>query len=62
MKKYFKNGEQVKLIEDDGCVFDVKIVDLVCDYYGDGKMYYVVEPIGFKSFTRTVPCEHCHKI
>lgn len=60
--KYFKIGEQVKL--DDGLGdgdFDVRIVDLVCEYYGDGKMYYVVEPIGFKSFTRTVLCERCYK-
>ena len=59
--KYFKIGEQVKLREDDGCVFDVRIVNLVCDYGGDGKMYYVVEPIGFKSFTRDVLCERCYK-
>ncbi len=60
MKTYFKIGEQVKFMEDDGSVFDVRIVNLVCDYDGDGKMYYVIEPIGFKSFTRTVLCERCH--
>ena len=59
--KYFKIGEQVKFMEDDGYVFDIRIVNLVCDYYGDGKMYYIVEPIGFKSFTRTVLCERCYK-
>lgn len=59
--KYFKIGEQVKLKEEDGYVFDVRIVNLVCDYGGDGKMYYVVEPVGFKSFTREVLCERCYK-
>lgn len=37
---------------------------MFCDYYcngGDGKMYYVVEPVGFQGFTRAVPCEQCYK-
>lgn len=65
--KYFKIGEQVKLKEpnvlkgEDDLVFDVKIINLVCDYYGDGKMYYVVEPVGFQGFTREVLCERCYK-
>lgn len=60
--KYFKIGEEVKL--DDGmgdANFDVRIVNLVCDYDGDGKMYYVVEPVGFQGFTREVLCERCYK-
>ena len=61
MKKYFENGEQVKLINPDGEDFDVKILNRVCDYYGDGKMYYVVEPVGFQGFTREVLCERCYK-
>lgn len=67
MKKYFKKGEQVKLKEksffrDEGdIIFDVKILDLVCDHGGDEQMYYVVEPVDFKGVPRTVPCEHCYK-
>lgn len=61
MKKYFKIGEQVKLMEDDGYVFDVKIINLVCDYGGDGKMYYVVDLVGFPGFHREVLCERCYK-
>lgn len=62
MKKYFKNGEQVKFMEDDGSVFDVRIVELVCNYYGDGKMYYTVEPVEFPGFRKDVLCERCYKI
>lgn len=61
MKKYFKIGEQVKLINNRGEDFDVKIINLVCDYCGDGKMYYVVEPVGFQGFNREVLCECCYK-
>lgn len=61
MKKYFENGEQVKLVNNHGEDFDVKILNRVCDYYGDGQMYYVVEPVGFQGFTREVPCEQCYK-
>ena len=61
MKKYFENGEQVKLVNNHGEDFDVKILNRVCDYYGDVKMYYVVEPVGFQGFTREVPCEQCYK-
>nr|DAF72346.1 MAG TPA: hypothetical protein [Caudoviricetes sp.] len=61
MKKYFKIGEQVKLINELGEDFDVKIINLVCDYGGDGKMYYVVEPVGFYGFNREVLCERCYK-
>ncbi len=60
--KYFKKGEQVKL--DNGMGdgnFDVRIVNLFCDYYGDGKMYYVVEPIEFPGFRKEVLCERCYK-
>lgn len=65
--KYFKIGEQVKLKEpnvlkgEDDLIFDVKIINLVCDYDGDGKMYYVVEPVGFYGFHREVLCERCYK-
>lgn len=60
--KYFKKGEQVKLdnVMGDGN-FDVRIVNLFCDYYGDGKMYYVVEPIEFPGFRKEVLCERCYK-
>lgn len=64
---YFKIGEQVKLKEpsvfkgEDDCVFDVKIIDLVCDYGGDEKMYYVVELVGLPGFHREVLCERCYK-
>lgn len=61
MKKYFKTGEQVKFMEDDDHVFDVKIIHLCCNYYGDGKMYYAIEPIGFPGFRKEVPCERCYK-
>ena len=53
MKKYFENGEQVKLVNNHGEDFDVKILNRVCDYYGDGKMYYVVEPVGFQGYKRS---------
>ena len=60
--KYFKKGEQVKL--DNGMVdgnFDVRIVNLFCNYYGDGKMYYTVEPVEFPGFHKDVLCERCYK-
>ena len=59
--EYFKNGEVVKLKNNYGEDFDVKIVQLVRDYYGDMQMYYVVEPIGFVGFQRTVKCELCYR-
>lgn len=60
--KYFKSGEKVKLDDEliDGD-FDVRIVNLVCNYYGDGKMYYVVEPVEFPGFRKEVLCERCYK-
>lgn len=61
MEKYFKKGEQVKLINNHGEDFNVRILNFFCDYYGDGKMYYTVEPLDFKGFTREVPCEQCFK-
>ncbi len=61
MKKYFEIGEQVKLMDDYREDFDVKIINLVCDYGGDGKMYYVVELVGFPGFYREVLCERCYK-
>ena len=64
MNKYFENGEQVKVVNNHGEEFDVRIINMFCDYYcngGDGKMYYVVEPVGFQGFTRAVPCEQCYK-
>lgn len=59
--KYLENGEVVKLKNEYGEDFDVRILNRVCDYYGDGKMYYVVQPVGFKAFTREVLCEKCYK-
>lgn len=33
MKKYFENGEQVKLVNNHGEDFDVKILNRVCDLW-----------------------------
>lgn len=55
----FKDGEVVKLKNKHGEDFDVKILNSFCD--DDKKMYYTVEPLEFKSFTREVLCEQCYK-
>lgn len=59
--KYFENGEVVKLKNNNGEDFDVRILNRVCDYYGDGKMYYIVEPVRFEGFRREVLCKKCYK-
>lgn len=51
----FKKGEIVKLKNNDGKVFDVRIVNS----FEDG--YYTVEPLEFEGYTREVPCEQCYK-
>ncbi len=54
----FKKGEIVKLKNNDGKDFDVRIVN---SFEDEGKGYYTVEPLGFESFNREVPCEQCYK-
>ena len=60
-KKFFKDGEVVKLTNQHGEDFDVKIIRKCCDIYGEFQWYYVVEPIGFVGFQREVKCELCYK-
>lgn len=60
MENYFKKGEQVKLINKHGEDFNVRILNRFSDT-DNGKMYYTVELLDFKSFAREVPCEQCYK-
>ena len=50
----FKKGEIVKLKNDNGKDFDVRIVNAF-------EGYYTVEPLEFEGYTREVPCEQCYK-
>lgn len=54
----FKKGEKVKLKNNNGKDFDVRIVN---SFEDEGKGYYTVEPLEFEGYTREVPCEQCYK-
>lgn len=58
-KRRYRKGTIVKLKNNYGEDFDVRVLRFFWDE--DGKGYYVVKPIGFEGFEREVLCEQCYK-
>ena len=58
--EYFEKGEIVYLRNTNGEDFKVEILDRFYDI-GLEMIFYVVEPVEFKSFIREVPYHRCYK-